>query len=344
MNAPILMIKKQVNKLHDKMKAIKSNREDEKKQESAPPPPAYPPPSHPPPVFPQPPNPAPRPLRALLAPPLLPLSRQPPPPTVPDMAPDRVVAPFATRAPHQDHPASRPSYQHNNHKLVTDAMPAPLAFHPFKPQDRGHRPQHRKPLAEIHPNIAPRRGVPQMGTFQIPLDPSISLDSVEQYFSKQPQYDDGGARLGRIPTPDIFKKAAKSAFVRRDMDNMDEVFPDFPSVSRTRTRLGKTFLLECELTRSQKAAETAVVKIKAEREKKKQESDDWTSVLSMGDLGVTLSAQHEVCVPPYHTCCTLNHTSLCTDLPSSPSTKLQYQTLAPSKSCRANSETPYTAS
>lgn len=70
-----------------------------------------------------------------------------------------------------------------------------------------------------------------MGSFQIPLDPSMSLESVAHYLPVPPKYDDGGAHVGRIPTPEIFKKAAKSPFVKREMDNMDEIFPDLPSVS-----------------------------------------------------------------------------------------------------------------
>lgn len=109
-------------------------------------------------------------------------------------------------------------------------MPAPLAYHPFKPQARLYQPK-RQPLMEIAPSMAPRRGVPAMKSFQIPLDPSMSLESVAHYLPVPPKYDDLGAHVGRIPTPEIFKKAAKREFVSREMDDMEEMFPDLPNVS-----------------------------------------------------------------------------------------------------------------
>ena len=146
-----------------------------------------------------------------------------------------MVALFATRETHPDHPAFRRSHQEANHPIVTSMMPAPLRLHPFRPQTRGgHQPQNRKPLKEVDPNTVhnvPRRGVPKMGSYQIPLDPSMSLESVAHYLPVPPQYDDMGAHVGRIPTPEIFKKASKSSFFKREVENTDEIFPDLPKVS-----------------------------------------------------------------------------------------------------------------
>ncbi|EME44253.1 hypothetical protein DOTSEDRAFT_24324 [Dothistroma septosporum NZE10] len=269
MDAQILMIKRQFTKLHHKMKAVKNRNEDEENSTS-PQIPAYPPPlAHPPPSA----------YSARLAHPVprvrsqLHAIRPPPSPsTDPNMRAQRMVAPTA-RARAVDHsidPAIHEPLREISHNIVTDAMPAPLAMHPFKAQGHLQRPVPRKPLTAIAPTAKWRRGVPAMRSTQIPLDAAMSLDSVAQYLPVPPKYDDGGAHLGRIPTPDLFKKPKKRLPAEQKMEDMDEIFPDLPS----------------------QAADKASTKLVCGRERK-VEAQDWIADLSIADIEATLSDGHE---------------------------------------------------